>query len=384
MNTPCIEILNHLNAAGYESYFVGGCVRDLALNRTPHDYDIATQATPEQVKQVFSDSHVVDTGIRYGTVTIRHEHIPIEITTFRADGAYSDGRRPDAVFFGQSIEIDLARRDFTVNAMAWNPERGLFDPFGGAADCQTKIIRCVGEPVQRFSEDALRILRALRFACQLGFSIESHTQAAMYECAESLRHIASERITAEVSAMLMSCSLRPMFNNQALFAALAPQWSALSSEGWRTLCQAIERSDDVIVRIAMLCHNGFPKRLRLDNRTISRIKAMHRQIDLPSEPHAMAHIIAVYGVDAIRDLLTYRQAFDETAPVDIFDNVLATFSCLNLKQLAVNGNDLLDIAQGAQIGKLLQTLLQAVIDKEVENERKALLQFARDFYRRQF
>ena len=196
------QILRTLNAAGYEAYVVGGCVRDSILNRVPGDWDITTSALPEQVYELFH--RTVDTGIQHGTVTVMMDKEGFEVTTYRVDGEYHDGRHPDAVTFTRSLEEDLKRRDFTINAMAYHPEHGLVDLFGGMEDIDQKIIRCVGNPVERFTEDALRMLRAVRFSAQLGFTVEENTKAALARMAGNLEHVSAERIQTELVKLLVS------------------------------------------------------------------------------------------------------------------------------------------------------------------------------------
>ena len=196
------QILRTLNEAGYEAYVVGGCVRDSILNRVPGDWDITTSALPEQVKALFH--RTVDTGIQHGTVTVMMGKEGFEVTTYRVDGEYHDGRHPDAVTFTRSLEEDLKRRDFTINAMAYHPEHGLVDLFSGMEDINRKIIRCVGDPVERFTEDALRMLRAVRFSAQLGFTVEENTKAALARMSGNLEHVSAERIQTELVKLLVS------------------------------------------------------------------------------------------------------------------------------------------------------------------------------------
>lgn len=196
------EILNRLHREGYEAYVVGGCVRDAMLGRTPDDWDITTNASPQEVKQLFS--HTIDTGIQHGTVTVMKEHVGYEVTTYRVDGVYEDHRRPSNVSFTKSLKEDMLRRDFTINAMAYNEEEGVVDYFEGQEDLKRGIIRCVGEASHRFDEDALRVLRAMRFSAQLDFTIDEKTLAAMQEKAEYLRDISAERIRVELTKLLLS------------------------------------------------------------------------------------------------------------------------------------------------------------------------------------
>lgn len=195
-------IIRRLNEKGYPAYAVGGCVRDALLQKTPKDWDICTGATPAQMQEVFAGWHVVETGLQHGTLTVVCHHTPYEVTTFRTDGEYTDHRHPDSVIFVQSVEKDLARRDFTINAMAWHPAEGLVDCFGGQEDLQRGLIRCVGNPVDRFTEDALRILRALRFASVYGFAIEAETAAAIHQLKDTIAHVAAERIQVEMTKLL--------------------------------------------------------------------------------------------------------------------------------------------------------------------------------------
>ncbi|MBQ4122015.1 MAG: hypothetical protein IJD35_08370, partial [Clostridia bacterium] len=195
-------LLEQLNQNGYEAFVVGGCVRDMLMGITPHDYDITTSATPDEVKRVFENYHVIETGLKHGTVTVMVNGEPVEITTYRIESTYSDSRHPDGVMFTRSLTEDLARRDFTVNAIAYNPTVGIVDPFDGQQDIQKKILRCVGIPHERFSEDALRILRLLRFASVLGFEIEAETADAAFCLKKKLVHVSAERIQVELCKLL--------------------------------------------------------------------------------------------------------------------------------------------------------------------------------------
>ena len=196
------DLLARLTRAGFSAYVVGGCVRDSLLDLTPHDWDICTSALPEQMQEVFRDFRTVDTGLKHGTLMVIADHEPYEVTTFRIDGDYTDHRHPDSVIFVDDLTRDLARRDFTVNAMAWSPEEGLQDPFGGQADLPAKLIRCVGDPLARFEEDALRVLRALRFAAVYDFAIEPDTASALRKKAPDLKMVAGERIREELLKLL--------------------------------------------------------------------------------------------------------------------------------------------------------------------------------------
>ena len=196
--TPCAFILSRLHENGFEAYAVGGCVRDSLLHKTPHDWDITTAAKPEKIIELFSDIPVLETGLKHGTVTLLIDHEPYEVTTFRVDGDYTDGRHPDCVAFTTDIRDDLARRDLTINAMAYSPATGIIDPFGGQEDLKNEIIRCVGDPHKRFSEDALRLMRTIRFAAVLGFTVEPETLRAVRDLHETIGRVAKERIFTEL------------------------------------------------------------------------------------------------------------------------------------------------------------------------------------------
>lgn len=223
----CI-LLNQLETAGFEAYIVGGCVRDSLMGFTPHDFDVTTSALPEETERVFSGMRVIETGIKHGTVTVLTEGVPVEITTYRVDGEYLDSRRPESVSFTRSLREDVARRDFTMNGIAYSPKRGWFDEFGGTEDIRKGIVRCIGDPEKRFREDALRILRGLRFSASLGFEIEENTAAAMLDCRELLKNISAERIFAELSGLLTGRNSdrnlrRVMTDFREIFAVIIPE-----------------------------------------------------------------------------------------------------------------------------------------------------------------
>ena len=223
-----VKVLDMLENAGYEAFIVGGCVRDSLMGNTPHDYDITTSALPEETERVFSGMRLIETGMKHGTVTVIADGSPVEITTYRVDGEYHDSRRPDHVSFTRSLREDIARRDFTVNGIAYSPKRGMFDYFSGAEDIRRRVIRCIGEPEKRFHEDALRILRGLRFSASLGFEIEKYTALAMLDSRELLLNISAERIFSELSGMLTGRESwhnirRVMSRFRDIFAVIIPE-----------------------------------------------------------------------------------------------------------------------------------------------------------------
>lgn len=270
------QILKTLNAAGYEAYVVGGCVRDSILDRVPGDWDITTSALPEQVKELFH--RTVDTGIQHGTVTVMMGKEGFEVTTYRVDGEYHDGRHPDAVTFTRSLEEDLKRRDFTINAMAYHPEHGLVDLFGGMEDINGKIIRCVGDPVERFTEDALRMLRAVRFSAQLGFTVEENTKAALARMSGNLEHVSAERIQTELVKLLVSDHPEKIQDAYELgiTKVILPEFDAMMETTQETLHHCYNVGEhtihalmnipaDKVLRLTMLFHDtGKPARKTVD------------------------------------------------------------------------------------------------------------------------
>ncbi|MCL2488057.1 MAG: tRNA nucleotidyltransferase [Oscillospiraceae bacterium] len=402
---PAVQtVLEYLNRAGYPAYVVGGCVRDSLRGGQPQDWDIATAAPPERVLEIFAAFRVIETGLKHGTVTVLMDTLPIEVTTFRIDGDYSDSRRPDTVRFVDAVEEDLARRDFTVNAMAWHPREGLVDPYGGRRDLENKIIRCVGDAAARFSEDALRILRALRFAAVFGFAIEPETATELRRKAPNLDKIARERIAAELIKLLCgknACEVMTGFPE--VIATVWPAVLAAMDAGVEIYARACRVAAGVppvpALKLAAvyLGTGGQDEReierqlrgLKLDNATIDRTLTLARYAGAPLEkPADIRRLAGRIGEEALRQLLTLRRAAcaaqmpvpqGEPEILDAAERqlnaILARNDCCALRQLAVSGADLLaaGIPAGPALGKELQRLLDAVIEGELPNERDALL-----------
>lgn len=430
-------ILERLHARGYQAYVVGGCVRDTLMGLTPKDFDVCTDALPEQMRDAFADCRVIETGLKHGTLTVLCCHIPYEVTTFRVDGAYSDHRHPDGVTFVTDVTADLARRDFTVNAMAWNPETGLVDAFGGQEDLASRLIRCVGDPETRFAEDALRILRALRFASVYGFSIEEKTAAAIHALKDTLRDVAAERIRIELSKLLCGQAAETILREYCdviftIMPSLAPMRGFDQRtpyhryDVWEHTLRALAAAPATeVMRLTMLLHDsgkpdsftldekgvghahGHPKRsaeiardillsLRVDNATLDRVLLLVTNHDYPLTPdrRIILRRLNRFGEEVLRQLIEVHRADGmgkgTVAPEIVedwaatmrrsLDAVLAEKPCFTLRDLAVNGSDLLQagIPQGRVIGQCLQTLLEAVIDGKLPNEREALLEAAPD------
>ncbi len=424
-------ILRRLTAAGHEAYIVGGCVRDSLLGREPGDWDITTSARPEEVKGLFR--RTVDTGIRHGTVTVLEGGEGYEVTTYRLDGDYEDGRHPVSVAFTRSLEEDLRRRDFTINAMAYNETEGLVDEFDGTGDLRRGVIRCVGEASERFGEDALRILRAVRFSAQLGFAIEEDTLRAVEALAPSLTRISRERIQAELNKLLLSANpgyFRVLYET-GITRVLMPEFDVLMdlpqnnpfhcyTVGEHTL-RAVEAAPAVLaLRLTMLLHdvakgwtgsvdeNGcshfyghaaqgavwaehFLREMKYDNETVARVKALVRWHDtgfVPDEK-SVRRLMSKMGTDLFADFLQVcladTMAKSEFAKEKILPlltqaeavagEILARKECLTLKQLAVGGGDLIaaGMKPGPQMGRELSRLLGLVLEDPRRNTREYLL-----------
>ena len=430
------QILHILNEAGYEAYVVGGCVRDSILDRVPGDWDITTSALPEQVKELFH--RTVDTGIQHGTVTVMMGKEGFEVTTYRVDGEYHDGRHPDAVTFTRSLEEDLKRRDFTINAMAYHPEHGLVDLFGGMEDINRKIIRCVGDPVERFTEDALRIMRAVRFAGQLGFSIEEKTKQAASKLASNLEKISAERIETEIRKLLLSNHpelLRAAYE-LGITEVVLPEFDAImqteqntphhfTNVGEHTL-KALELIPaNKVLRYTMLLHDmGKPKmkttdengrdhfkghgeeserianevlhRLKMDNDTIKKVTKLVKWHDVRTQPTPKAVRKAMNKLgEELYPLLLQVQYADTMAQSTyqreeklerihkvkvIYEQIIEEKQCFSIRNLAVNGKDLIaiGITQGKQIGEILNILLEDVLEEPSHNTKEYLLELAKN------
>ena len=431
--------LEALERRGYESYVVGGCVRDALLGREPHDWDICTAARPEAVEAVFAGHRVLETGLKHGTVTLLTEEGALEITTFRKEGAYSDRRHPDAVEFIDDVHEDLLRRDFTVNAMAWSPRRGLRDDFGGQADLAAGLIRCVGRPEDRFGEDALRILRALRFAARYGFAIEEGTAAALRAGRELLQNVSPERIYSELKGILCAPGAGDMLRAfpEVFFVFLPELEPTLGFDQhmpqhhqfdvWGHIARTVEAVEpDPILRLTMLFHDagkpgtltldprtgmghfyGHPalgaeiadaalRRLRCDNATREAVtalvahhdfraqgsrKAVRRLLSRLGEENAFRLFSVILADAAGHTPETERRMVGQAEDMRaLMEEVLVEGRCLTAKDLAVGGGDLrgLGIHPGPGMGRLLQRLLEEVWDESLPNEREALLRRARE------
>ena len=426
-------LLEKLENAGYDAYAVGGCVRDSLLGLSPKDYDIASSALPEQVKQTLSEYKIIDTGLKHGTVTVLADGNTVEITTFRIDGEYIDGRRPESVSFASGIEDDLARRDLTINAFAFSDKTGLIDNFGGRSDLDKRIIKAVGEPEKRFDEDALRILRALRFAAVYDFSVEENTAAAIHIKKSLLRNISGERIASELNKLICGkCDiiLRDFFD---VFAIIIPQINDCkgflqhSKYHDRDVLEHIIASVAAVepvthLRLSMLFHDlGKPTCFSLENGTghfkgHSHVSAdiaddvmtrlhydcdtkrkvvflvKHHDMPLQNDRRLIKRWLNKYGKEPFFDLIKVHIADDSAKAkayqerIQIYHDIIKTANeiianeeCITLKKLAVNGTHLLEMGiSGKKIGETLIFLLNAVIDEKCINEYSELKKYLED------
>ena len=385
-------LLTRLHAAGHAAYAVGGCVRDSLLGQTPHDWDLCTSATPEQVLELFGEAHCIPTGLQHGTVTVKHGGELYEITTFRTEGAYSDGRHPDHVAFVPDVKEDLARRDFTINAMAYNAEEGLIDPFGGQSDLAAGIVRAVGEPQRRFEEDALRILRLYRFAARFSFAIDPATGQAARALCRHLDCVSEERIAEELSRLLAAPAPGAYLEAEVL-AVIFPELDAAELPESRRILDALEPGmEHVPVRLAaLLCPLGEAgaraalKRLKCSNALTGTVATLVREAAAGMPGAALTltarRFLSRYDLATITDLTALcsarhpEQAEAFAALRQEAARLVETNACCRINQLAVNGRDLMDagIRPGPGLRRVLDALLEQVLTGQLPNEKAALL-----------
>lgn len=424
------QVISRLKASGHSAYAVGGCVRDLLMGHTPHDWDVCTSALPEETAQCFLGERVIETGLKHGTVTVLIGQTPIEVTTFRVDGAYLDGRHPDKVQFVRNLAQDLSRRDFTVNAMAMDENGGVTDLFDGQEDIQNRLIRCVGDPDTRFLEDALRILRALRFSSVLGFQIEKETAQSLRRNQDRLRLVSKERIAAEMTKLLLGenvldvllhfhevlCVFMPEIAPMAGFAQKNPHHAY---DVWTHTAHAVSMAArDPVIRWAVLLHDigkpatfhidpkgvghfyghaaaGAPaakeimQRLKMDNQTISQVHDLVLWHDryMPNK-RSVKRCLKITGPELFEKLLLVKVADDAGKTPEkaleaektsralraAYEEVIENNECFSLKDLAVTGRDLTALGlQGKAVGKALDAALNAVIDGRLQNDKEKIL-----------
>ena len=391
MDEGAAELLDTLHRAGYAAYVVGGCVRDSLLGLTPHDWDLCTSALPQQGMELFGAEKCIPTGLQHGTVTVKQGGGLYEITTFRTEGAYTDGRHPDEVHFVPDVREDLARRDFTINAMAYNAKEGLIDPFGGQADLQSGILRAVGVPRQRFTEDALRILRLYRFAARFGFAIDPPTAQAAQELCAHLDCVSVERIEEEL-AKLLSAPAPAAYLDEKILGVVLPELSPEALAAAKPVVDACPAGERALpVRLAALLlslgEDGTRRtlrRLRCSNACIEETAVLVREA-VPGVPVSLNiyarrllgkyNLCTVQRIAALGTALQPERAADFAALSELAEQLDADGVCCRVSQLAVNGRDLMaaGVPAGPGIRKVLEALLDGVIREEYPNERQALL-----------
>ncbi|MCI8423023.1 MAG: HD domain-containing protein [Lawsonibacter sp.] len=430
------DILQTLTGAGFEAFLVGGCVRDLLRGVVPHDWDICTSARPEETEGCFAGQRIIETGLKHGTITVLKGGEPYEITTYRTEGPYSDSRRPDFVQFVSSLEADLARRDFTMNAIAMDLEGRLRDPFCGVEDIRNGVIRCVGEPASRFREDGLRVMRALRFGAVFGYAVEEKTAQAIHENRSVLDQVAAERIKAELCGLLVGQHVGTILRAYPdIFVQFWPSLGPLVSleqhnpwhcwGGWEHTIRAVEAAPaELVLRLTMLLHDigkpackstdengidhfyGHPaagaglaeemlRALKFDNRTRERVVTLveHHDVQLPLRAQVVRRWLNRLGPEAFFQLLAVKQADgmgqahglvkDRLAQLDEMrakaEEIVAQGQCFALKDLAVNGRDVIaaGVSPGPEVGRVLSMLLEQVVSGVTPNEREALLNMLR-------
>lgn len=391
MDEGAAELLDTLHRAGYAAYVVGGCVRDSLLGLTPHDWDLCTSALPQQVMELFGAQRCIPTGLQHGTVTVKQSGALYEITTFRTEGTYTDGRHPDEVHFVPDVREDLARRDLTINAMAYNEKEGLVDPFGGQADLQSGIVRAVGVPRQRFTEDALRILRLYRFAARFGFAIDPPTAQAAQELCAHLDCVSVERIEEELAKLLSTPAPAAYLDKKILFVILPELTSEALAAAKPVVDACPAGAENLPIRLAALLlslgEDGIRrtlKRLRCSNALIEEAVVLVREA-VPGVPVSLNiyarrllgkyNLCTVQRLAALGTALQPEHAADFAALSELAERLDADGVCCRVSQLAVNGRDLMaaGIPAGPGIRKVLEALLDGVIREEYPNERQALL-----------
>ncbi len=435
------EAINILRINGYEAYVVGGYVRDMLMDKTPFDCDITTSALPQEIKATFSAYNTIDTGIRHGTVTVLINGNPIEITTYRIDKDYSDGRHPDTVIFTDSLKEDLSRRDFTVNSIAYCEDEGYFDPFDGIEDIKNRVIRCVGNPTTRFEEDALRILRALRFASTLSFKLDTETEAAVFKCKNLLLKVSQERIFQEIVKMLCGENIKHILCRYSeVLEVVLPEiknMKGFNQRNFHHIYDILTHTATVVenvpplphLRLAALFHdcgktdcfsideNGIGHfyshpsisaektekaliRLHCDNKTMEKVVRLVKMHDTPIEEseRIIKRKLRSLGEDLFFDLIELQKADTKGLAPEYHNReshfkalesmtreIIRSEQCFTLKDLKINGNDLILLGfKGKEIGAALNSALENVIDGKLENQKEYLLGFCSEIKNQQY
>jgi tRNA nucleotidyltransferase (CCA-adding enzyme) len=428
-------VMDVLQNNGYKAYIVGGACRDAILGKSPKDWDICTNARTDQMKHIFREFNTIDTGIEHGTITVMVDKEPIEVTTFRVDGEYTNGRQPDSVEFTNNIVDDLARRDLTINSLAYNDKEWLIDPFGGLSDLKNKVIRCVGNPLDRFEEDALRILRCVRFSIKLGFTIDKETKLAMYSKMDRLKLLSSERIQSELNQIILHANHKNIMqlHETRVLEYIIPELKVLFDTpqnnpyhiynvGIHTLKAMVTSMDKLHIRLALLLHDickpeckmtdenridhfykhgikgsdkviEIMRRLKYSNEMIEKVSTLVLYHDVRLEPtkKSIKRWMNKLGVDMLRDLLEVRlgdiyaqnpvyleERKDKIINIlNMIDEIIEEGECFSIKDLDITGKDIIDLGykQGRIIGYILNYLVDAVIIKPEMNKKSNLIEF---------
>ena len=384
------NVLNILHENGFEAYVVGGCVRDSIMGKIPSDWDVATSAKPNQILLCFNNRKTIETGLKHGTVTVVINKMQIEITTYRIDGEYSDNRRPDEVLFTDKIKLDLRRRDFTINALAYN-KSGIIDLFGGLDDINNKFIKCVGAADERFNEDGLRILRALRFASVLNFDIEENTSSSIFRNKALLNNISMERINIEFSKLIMGSNYRKiLIEYREVIEVFLPEIQVLTEDEFKYRLNAMKVLNSLFLRLTVFLYNinstdKILMNLKYDNKTIKTVKILveningrinHDPVNVKRWLNKINYVNLNYLIK-IKKSLFDSEFYELEETEKIMNEIIRTKQCYSLETLAINGQDLIDagVPKGKNIGIILDILLNEVIEGKLVNEKDSLLNF---------
>lgn len=386
-----LKVLNILYENGYEGYLVGGCVRDALMGKEPHDFDLTTNAAPNEIISCFSDMKIIETGLKHGTVTVVSDGHNVEITTYRIDGKYVDNRHPEEVVFTRDIHQDLSRRDFTVNAIAYSPRDGIVDIFGGRDDIKDRIIRCVGDPDARFNEDGLRIMRAIRFSSVLGFDIDADTSASIHSNMHLLGNISAERIYSELKKLMCGSGVYDILKNyDDVIFSVFPALSSYEDQYNHNIKLISSLKQDIILRFCALFYNmniedieSSLKLLKPDNFLLNNVIRLCGAVteNISCDDISVKYVMNKLDHDNIMRLIDLKSNFDVSFNNKVFlsayNRLFDENVCVSIKQLDINGGDLIElgIKKGPEIGGILTKLLTEVIEERCENKKESLINY---------
>lgn len=395
--------LNILIKNGFEAYVVGGCVRDSLLGIAPNDWDITTSAKPDEIISCFQNYRTINTGLKHGTLTVIIEGMQIEITTYRIDGRYSDNRHPDSVSFTEDVSCDLKRRDFTINSLAYN-NNGIVDLFGGIGDIENKEIKCVGNPDERFNEDGLRILRALRFASVLEFIINPETSVSIHRNKELLNGISKERISSEFNRLLIGSNFyKIMIEYKDVVEVFIPHVKEFKDDTWENILNSMRFVDSLELKLALLlyktnCAEHILKNLKYDGATVKKVKMLvfYKDEEIMPDRISIKKQLSKLGYDNYVNFLKFKLAIFQAdlhkykyniinikSAGEILNDIIENNECYSLKSLEINGKDLLELglSEGDVLGSILNQLLNLVIEGKIENNRNILIDRSKKYFK---